>query len=295
MKTGHPIETQSATPEQLEVVLHTLAGALQGVCIDGVVNELEWRYLEDWTEKLQHKDQLHPFRELSPILVDACTHRRLTHQNLLDILWLCEQMSDPQFTTQVHHDLRMLEGILAGISADLQINKLEINGLQGWLRDHNHLHNCWPYDRVDCIVERALLDGQLDTDEHKFLLDCFSQIAVNSSLTGNPPEKSHSSLVDDVCAKSPVIIIADRTFCFTGHGHSHSDQRLAKQVSDRKGIVVNAVVDKLDYLVVCADRNMGWQYHCFGRKIGAAIDMQQRNLPVLIVHESDLQAVIDNS
>ncbi|MHB1460780.1 MAG: BRCT domain-containing protein [Armatimonadota bacterium] len=293
MIPGRTPATHATTPECLEKTLYTLAGTIQGVCIDGIVNELEWVHLECWLDELRGNEHLHPFTELVPVLTEACASRQLSHHYLLDILWLCEQMSDPQYTTQIQHDLRLLEGILGGISADLRINDLELSGLRGWLHDHVHLHNCWPYDRVDQIIERAMLDGKLDADEHNYLVDCFAQIAANSNSSTGLISTSPLVLVNDVCAVNPEIVIAQHRFCFTGHGEKQSHQTLAQAVKDRYGIVCHSVSEELDYLVVCANRNMGWKYHCFGRKVGDAIEMQKHSGKLQIVHESDLQAAID--
>src|SRR5690606_19954385 len=56
-------------------------------------------------------------------------------------------------------------GITEGITADSKINAAEEMFLRAWLTEHQYVRNTHPYNELMPIVERAIADGVLDTEE----------------------------------------------------------------------------------------------------------------------------------
>ena len=54
------------------------------------------------------------------------------------------------------------------------------------------------------------------------------------------------------------------------------------------GFVVNTVSSKLNYLIVCDEKNSCWAFTCYGKKIEQAMKQRKQGSNLVIVHEFDL-------
>jgi hypothetical protein len=58
-------------------------------------------------------------------------------------------------------------------------------------------------------------------------------------------------------------------------------------VKELEGIPYKSVVMKLDYLVIGAQSSPAWAYSTYGRKIERAIELRDRGIDIIILHEDD--------
>ena len=80
----------------------------------------------------------HPFNELIPVIENALSDHILTEDERLDILWLCDKLSEEgTFYDQVTTDIQKLHAVLGGIIADGVITEKELRGLSEWLLAHD--------------------------------------------------------------------------------------------------------------------------------------------------------------
>lgn len=60
------------------------------------------------------------------------------------------------------------------------------------------------------------------------------------------------------------------------------------------GYIVDHVSSKLNYLVVCDEKNTCWAFTCYGRKIEEAIKHRKQGANLVIVHEYDLYDALES-
>ena len=284
------------TRSRLDKSINSLLGIVQGIGIDGVVNERERGYLEAWTTEHADVAALHPFSELIPVVTDAVADGILSEEERADLQWLCERLRSDGYYDRTTADLQRLQAVLGGIASDAEISKAELLQLRIWLDAHDHLRSCWPYDEVSSLITGVLSDGRIDAAEHELLRAFFGEFGGSRvGLLQRGEESASATGVAGVCASCPEITFAGMRFCFTGESRKFTRQELFDTVTRLGGTVVSGVSGKLDFLVVGADGNPCWAYACYGRKIERAVELRKAGARIVLVHENDFQdAVADH-
>jgi hypothetical protein len=282
-KSYYPFTVKS----RLDKSINSLIGIVEGISIDGLVNDKELGFLASWINDHQAEHERHPYNEILPILVRSLKDGILDENERADIMYVCENLRSTSFYDQTAADLQRLHTVLAGIAADNLITETELIGLSDWLSEHEHLRKCWPYDEIDSLIISTLADRRIDEHEQKMLKDFFSEFAHVST-----DEKPSGFTLPGVCAVSPEIIFQDHSFCFTGESQRMSRDELSETVISRGGRIVSGVSKKLNFLVVGSSGNPCWKYACYGRKIEQAVGLRKEGAPITLVHENDFFDVI---
>lgn len=277
------------SPRRLEKAMHTLEGVLRGVTMDGRVDDQELIVLSAWLGEHVEFQRKHPFTEIVPRIERIINERIVDEEERADVLWLCSQFtSGSQHFDLITSDLQKLHGIMGGVAADSKISVDELRALREWMDEKEHLHGCWPFDEVNSLVTSVMADGRIDPTEHDAVLHFFADVlaflnhkALGRKVEGVPPFRG------GICAVQPNIVIADRSFCFTGAPKYGPKRVLQDAVAERSGIVEKNVVKELDYLVIGAEGNECWAYSAYGRKVEKAIEQRKAGGKVQIIHEFD--------
>jgi hypothetical protein len=72
--------------------------------------------------------------------------------------------------SRLEKSINSLLGIIEGISVDLIINSEEVKFLNLWLAEHRELKDHHPYSELLPVVEKAISDGELTTEEKEDIL-----------------------------------------------------------------------------------------------------------------------------
>lgn len=275
---------QFTSKSRLDKSINSLLGIIEGISIDGLLNNEEMKFLARWIRDHQEKAERHPFNEVLPLLAKSIDDGILDEQEREDILFVCENLLSTNYYDETTAELQVLHALLVGIAADELITKDELEGLSDWLADHEFLRKCWPYDEIDSLIVSVLSDQRIDAEEQKSLLAYFSEFAY---VVTNNGEKSTVEPLPFICAVDPKITFDGSTFCFTGESIRLSREELSNLVVERGGRVVRGVSKILGYLVVGAAGNQCWKYACYGRKIEQAMNYRKQGCPILLVHEND--------
>ncbi len=279
--------------QEVEQAINTLKGVIQGLDIDREIDAEEIEGLKAWIGLYEPIRHLHPFNELLPVIESALEDHHLSAQEKADILWLCGQFSRKSgYLDRVSRSLQEMNGVLAGVLMDGELNEEEVFGLKRWLDKNQHLKTIWPYDEINSLVHSIIDDFQVTSDELSILQDflaTFLGMEVGDEPGMEPDDVPYS--LTGVCAKDPVIELQGKTFCFTGFHSELTPQELKSIVQQRGGSVVDEVDETVDYLVVGSEGNPCWAYACYGRKIEQAIALRQQGIPLMIVHEFDFNKV----
>lgn len=282
---------------RLDKAMNSLVGLIEGISIDGSINESEIGFLRLWLQENREVRNLHPFSELIPVVEAAIADGVLTDDERQDILWLCEKLRSTEYFDATTADIQRLHALMAGITSDGVIAEAELGGLSAWLADHDQLKTCWPYDEVDSLVTTVLADEKIDAAEHKLLQNFFGEfVALLDNRTIVSPKIAVETTLVGLCAVCPEIEFSGSKFCFTGASAKYSRAELTSLVKGLGGEVVESVSASLNYLIIGADGNPCWAYACYGRKVEKVVDLRKQGARILLVHEHDFHdAVADNT
>ena len=160
---------------EVDKAIHTLEGLVQGIAIDGRINSSEISEFENWFKVNYHLLNRQPFYEMASLLEEALLDRVISDEEKADILWLFSQYSaNSIFYDLVTNDVQRLHGIMHGILADNKIELREIQMLDEWLAEHEHLVGTYPYDELCSLLTVVLRDGIISPEETKILKAFFS-------------------------------------------------------------------------------------------------------------------------
>ena len=276
-------------PARLDKAVHTLEGMLMGMSADKIFSADEVLALKTWMHEHKEFADRHPFNELFPVLARALTDERIDEEEARNLVWLCSKMgTDNTYYCAITSDIQRLHGIIAGIIADEIITMEELDVLDAWLEEHQHLRTCWPYDELEGLLLNIKKDGKIDRQEHGRLLTFLSEFAsVQGHRSLDLAQPDANATIMGVCAVDPQIVFAERMFCLSGMFMKGSKSELKQKVESRKGFCVDRVTKSLNYLVVGSKGNPCWAYATYGRKVEEVLEHRKKGSHMLIIHESD--------
>lgn len=280
---------------EFDKAVNSLLGLVEGIAIDAKINDAEIGFLQTWLEDHRINSASHPFNELFPAVEQAVADGVLTEDERADITWLCKRLTSAEYFNAATADMQKLHAIMAGIGSDGQITVEELKGLLAWLREHDHLKTCWPYDEIESLVIGVLRDKEIDPEEHKILMNFFGEfVSILDNKTIISPAFLEGSHIVGLCAVCPEISFSDAVFCLTGSSHKYSRNEFEKVISSLGGKAATTVSAKVNYLVAGGDGNPCWAYACYGRKVEKAVELRKQGHFIVVVHENDFHdAVLD--
>lgn len=293
MHEDHKSYHKYAGRSRIDKSVNSLLGIVEGISIDGKINDDEVHFLNLWLSEHQDVQSKHPFNELVPLVDEAVADGVLSDEERLDIIWFCERLRSTEFFDQTTADLQRLHGIVGGIAADGKVTEDELKGLSLWLENHDHLRTCWPYDELDSIVTAVLADHRIDAEEQKMMMSFFSEfVSILDDRTLTNPVLLEKNTVEGVCAACPDITFEGSMFCFTGASNLYSRTDFFEVVQRMGGAVATSVTKKINYLVIGAEGNPCWAYACYGRKVEKAVQLRKQGMSLLIIHENDFHDAV---
>lgn len=283
------------TKSRLDKAVNSLLGIVEGIAIDSQISGQELSFLQGWLREHGESRRFHPFSELIPPIENALSDGTLDEEEQRDIIWLCERLRSTDYYSRSTADLQRLHGIIGAIAGDGLVSEAELAGLAEWLRNHDHLRTCYPYDELDSLITKVMADKKIDEQEHSLLLSFFNDfISVQGNRTIVEPPIYDGVALKGLCAVCPEIRFNGTKFCFTGASGKYSRSECGEIVRQLGGRVVNSVSRSLDYLVIGADGNPCWAYACYGRKVEVAVQLRKEGCHVLLVHEYDFHDAIQD-
>ena len=288
------------TPQELHKAINTLKGLLTGIQIDSKINEDEIQELIYWCESQRRLENKHPFKEILPLIDDACEDGVITAEEASDILWLCNNITSPQkpYYDAITSSLQLLNGIIAGIMADGHIDDAEIYAFRDWMAQNNFLSGCYPFDEIESLISSILLDGKIDETEREMLM-AFLGNFIDTTVSVNINQKDLDVLkqkysISGICSVCQDIAFKGNVFCFTGKSNHATRNDIAQIITEHGGIFKNNVTQNTRYLIVGADGNPCWTYSCYGRKIEEAVNLRKNGQKLSIINEIDFWDILED-
>ena len=275
------------SPAIMEKNLRTLVGILEGIKCDNVINDSEKGALLEWVSTISEYGTKHPYIDIISLLKEALLDNVLTQDEVDNITWVCNQyINKSGYYTAMTSGVQQLLGMVKGITMDNEINAEELEYLDSWLEENDYLKNTWPYDELYSLVTIIVQDGIVTAEEHSELLRFCK--AISGEHVDTSSQEFIETLRTGFYQIDPTIVIEEKTFCITGLSKKYKRREIAEKIELYGGYVVNNVSSKLDYLIVCDEKNNCWAFTCYGRKIEQAMKHRKNGLGLVIVHEFDL-------
>ncbi|TDE14780.1 BRCT domain-containing protein [Dyadobacter psychrotolerans] len=277
---------QFCGPAQLEKDLNILRGFISGIRLDDDINKREAESLLKWIESVRHCREKYPYKILVEKITKVLADGVVTEDESQDLLWLCDQylnIENPYYNL-ITSTIQQLTGLISGIIADRTINAKEIYELNIWLQENLFLAGTWPFDDLLASVRKISMEGFITPKLHEDLLkfcDSINVISENSETNGK-------KLVAAISEEKVQVLIQESSFCITGASKLYTRRQIAEIVELHGGIIQDSVSGKLNYLVVCDDKNACWAFASYGRKVEKAIQLKAKGNGPMVIYEEDL-------
>jgi len=174
-----------------------------------------------------------------------------------------------------------LIGLSKGIIADQRVNQKEAEFLRSWMEANVSFCEDRNVNLLYCRIHEMLIDGVLDAEEQRELLDilrCFSGQSIEESAV-----PTSSTL--PFCDPPPRVEFPTMNFCLTGK-FAYGPRRICQEVIiERGGNILDRVSHDLDYLVVGFFASRDWAHSSYGRKIERAMEIREQTGDLSIISE----------
>lgn len=248
-----------------------LYGIILGIDIDGVITEAELDAFDDWIVRNDKYSNAEPFKSMFRLLNLILKDRIISNYEFDMLLKATRPFVDSNQCSKTTIALQELIGLIRGISIDEQINEEEAFGLRRWMGNHKELKGEPSFDEVFSLLDIALADCLITTDEEVELLDLFEKII-------NPVDYHHETLCN----------LSGKKICLTGDFNMGQKSDVESYVASLGGEVVKSVTKKCDYVLVGGKGSERYAFGEYGTKVKKAMDMQDSGIPIKIIQEIDL-------
>lgn len=282
-----------SNPALIEKDLQTLVGIISGIRSDNVISDTESEEVISWINAHREYEDKQPYKEVIDIIRQSLTDNVLTDEESENIIWFCNQyINKTGYFNIITSGIQKLTGIIKGVAFDNKINLQELEYLDNWMEENDYLKNTYPYDELYNLVTNIIQDKMITEEEHHSLLTFSKALAGQEKNISN--DAILSSLKTGYYQIDPLFAVREKTFCITGVSKKYKRRDIAEKIELFGGYVVDNVSSKLDYLVVCDEKNNCWAFTCYGRKIEEAIKHRKQGRELIIVHEYDLYDTLES-
>lgn len=275
-------DAQPIPVEEIEQALNLMEGITRGILLDGKVNAEERRSLFAWYEGNREIADRYPIKEIVQAIDRAMDDDIIDKDEIQDISALAAKIKSDYFSIATA-DLQKLYGMMYGILSDHEVTKEELQGLNRWMDDIEHLMDCYPYSLVHDLVASVLKDGRMDDSEKAAAEKLFRSLLQESGQAA-PPDAP----VRKLSWHCGSIIFEDSSFVITGESCLGSRTKITKIIEAKGGKVSSIVSKKTDYVVVGGAGNPHWAFSSAGTKIMAAMELQGKGAKVKFVKDKDV-------
>ena len=287
---GHHVKF--CAPGIVEKDFRMLSGILEGIASDKHIDSLEVEGVKKWMDECGSNKERSPYFQIFELLNEALEDGILTIDEVENISWYCNSYNQKSgYYNVITAGIQQMLGIVKGIITDQKINDDEIRYLDNWMEENDFLKNSWPYDELYNITTKIINKKSIIEEEHNALL------TFCEALVGKAQNDSTTGLVDSLKIGyyqiDPSINIAGNLFCITGISKKHKRRQIAEMIELYGGFVSERVNAKVNYLLVCDDKNACWAFSCYGKKIEQAILHRQNGAQLVIIHEADFFDAIE--
>lgn len=168
--------------------------------------------------------------------------------------------------------LQELSCMISEIISDNALTDLEIESLNCWLNQNQHLSGNYPFDKVNSAIRLVLKDGIITDEEKSYLLNVLSDF--------NNPIESCSANIDKLNLRDKQVVL-------TGNFVNGSKDEITSKLEMLGASVKNSVSGKTDYVIVGGYGSNDWACGNYGSKVKKALELQSKGKDIKIIKEEE--------
>lgn len=280
---GQPLNKGFGWYRNKEKALFTLKGMLRGYAADNALTELELLHLKAWLDSQEtiqsDADVIDLQHDISRILADGHISQEELDEMLecIDCVIKYRLLDNPDFSAEINK----LLGILEGVTADGEVNQLEVEKIQSWININDALIDAWPVRKLKESLNH-LIENSTSPEGLASLTEVIQQITgVNFVTTGTAGGGSCKVHVDE----THKIAFENKRFVLTGRFNSDPRSELEARIADMGGLIGDNVTKKTDYLVIGSCGSRDWKHTSYGLKYDKAVQLQEKGCCIMFISE----------
>ena len=168
--------------------------------------------------------------------------------------------------------LQELTDIINEFISDNVLTDLEINLLNCWLNQNQHLSGNYPFDKINSAIRLVLEDGVITDEEKSYLM--------NVLLNFSNPVESCSVNIDKVD-------LSDKQIVLTGDFINGTKSEIISRLEQLGATVKTGVSGKTDYVIVGGYGSDNWACGNYGSKVKKALELQAKGKDIKIIKEEE--------
>lgn len=172
-------------------------------------------------------------------------------------------------------------GMCRMVLADGAVDDAEARMLLESIEGSLYAANEWPGNVLHARIVQALVDGKIDPDEERELLEVIQQVAGGIPQAGGPRVSGAIPFDDPM----PEIVYPDRGFTLTGQFATGARKQVSAIIEERGGVVKDGCSGRTNYLLVGTFGSEEWLHSTHGTKIIKAVELKKEGKPIAIIAE----------
>lgn len=268
--------------------VNTFIGFLEGVTIDGKINEREVDAIIEWHKNMPelHSSQ---FEMLFKVLSEITTVDGISDEEKELFIKVLKLFKSTDFYKNHTADVQRLHGVLAGLVCDSDLILDELVCLNIWLKDHDHLEEDILYQEVFGALRPLRTKKNLTTAE---INSIFRLIARYVDPANHGQLRKCVESMDNPDFYKGQLKLEDTVYCFTGASTRFKKSEWKALVENNGAKFVDDMTLSVDYLVICNKGNSAWAHVSYGRKFEQAKKWQNEGNTIKIITEDDFVALV---
>lgn len=268
--------------------INTFLGFLEGVTIDGKINEKEIDAIIQWHKGMPELNTSQ-FEMLFKVLSEITTSDGISDEEKDRFIKVLNLFKSTEFYKKHTADVQRLHGVLAGLVCDTDLILDELICLNTWLKDHDHLEEDILYQEIFSALRPLRTKKTLTTTEINSIFKLITRY-VDPDDHGQLKKCVDSN--DNPDFYKGLITLEEAVYCFTGASTRFKKNEWKALVENNGGKFVDDMTLKVDYLVICNKGNSAWAHVSYGRKFEQAKKWQNEGNNIKIITEDDFVALV---
>lgn len=269
--------------------INTFLGFLEGITIDGKINEKELDAIIEWHKSMPELNSSQ-FEMLFKVLSEITTVNGISDIEKERFIEVLKLFKSTDFYKKHTADLQYLHGLLAGLVCDSDLILDELVCLNTWLKDHDHLEEDILYQEIFNVLRPLRTKKTLTFAE---INSIFKLITRYVDPNNHGQLKKCVDNMDNPDFYKGQLKLEEAVYCFTGASTRFKKSEWKSLVENNGAKFVDDMTLSVDYLVICNKGNSAWAHVSYGRKFEQAKKWQKEGNTIKIITEDDFVKSIE--
>jgi len=245
-----------------------IAGIIKGIIADKLINKEEYAFISEWIVTYAKYFKTCPIADVllgirEKIVVGTQSGKtisflekevlKLRSLNYGEVIWL---------ELEKHIEKNIVAGIVDGLISDNELNHVEMDYLDGWIRSLGDKSKDWPI----CELKKAVRKYKKQANDEKARFEIYKYLISFSGKQEGVPATALRSISIFPDPDAATFCFKKVQFYLSGRFELGTKAEICEMIKARGGYA-NEKWQHGDYLVVGSFGHPEWAHHNFGRKI----------------------------